>query len=117
MNERLKGLGIYLSGKYWLYAITDGHAIKFGSAKNVANRLRKLQGANSKELTLLASIEAYKGTEAVVHKALYRHRIRGEWFEFCQESLRYVELYKSGDMERLYEYLEGWLDRALNVTQ
>lgn len=92
-------------GKVQLYAITDGTAIKFGSAWDIQFRLNTLQTGNCRKLTCLASIIAKKGTEAALHRALFYQRLRGEWFLICQQTARVVDLFGANDPEALYEHI------------
>lgn len=99
-------------GQVYLYAITDGEAIKFGSAWDVDARLKILQIGNSRELRCIGAILAKKGTESAVHKALFFQRLRGEWFTICQQTARMVDLYSAGDASALYAHLDNYFAKS-----
>lgn len=70
----------------------DGH-VKVGTAKNIAKRLRQLQGANPHILTtaycsagMLRIIAEQVEFEA--HHRLHQHHVTGEWFLCTVEDAR-----------------------------
>ena len=77
-------------GTGFVYIISDGEAFKFGVAKNPYERLKQLQTANSKTLTLEHYEEKNKPyqVEAFVHRSLHKYRTNGEWFE----GLSYIDM-------------------------
>lgn len=93
------------SGKTFVYAISDGLAIKFGSAWDVQKRLESLQIGNPRKLRVLAQSLVARGTEPAIHKALYYQRLRGEWFRICQETCVIVDLLVKGSEETLANYI------------
>lgn len=100
-------------GQTFLYAITDGIAIKFGSAWDVEARLKGLQTAHHAELKCLGTILAKKGTEPLVHKALFQDRIAREWFSLSERTEKMVSLFSAGDVEALYEHIAGCLEKRI----
>ena len=55
--------------------------IKIGRTRDDPyERLRQAQVHNHEEVELLAAFEVPKGYEKQLHRELWRHRIRGEWF-------------------------------------
>jgi hypothetical protein len=67
-----------------IYFITDGVAIKVGRANNVASRLKDLNCGNSRQLTLVASVDGHSKEESSVHSELAEFRLGGEWFRDCK---------------------------------
>src|SRR5262249_46947755 len=76
-----------------LYFIQDeAGPIKIGVADDAVARLRSLQGGNPRELLLLAYVpDAPDGLERELHLRLIDRRMRGEWFEDCQEVRDVIE--------------------------
>lgn len=72
---------------YFIQA-ADGY-VKIGRANDVDFRLRALQTAHAKELTLLRSIDGDAVEEWECHYVFRDARIRGEWFEFREEMLTF----------------------------
>lgn len=65
-----------------IYAIQcgEGGPIKFGVAKNPAERLRELQTGCPERLRLLVSVNIQHRCERIIHGWLREERVRGEWF-------------------------------------
>lgn len=66
----------------YVYLITDGEHVKIGVAQNVRGRLSTLQGANARELRVVACIKSsdpYR-IESELHQRFQDKRLRGEWF-------------------------------------
>lgn len=67
---------------YYIYFVQEGQdgPIKIGVAKQPADRVRQLQGANSRPLILRGVKTGFVKDERALHKKLDAFRIRGEWF-------------------------------------
>lgn len=93
--------------KGFVYFIRGGDLVKIGWSRDVAKRMRQLQGASSTRLQVLGCLEGTRETEADLHQRFKRFRRHGEWFEadakmlaairwFCDEetqaALRAAEL-------------------------
>ena len=65
----------------FVYFISDGSAVKIGTAVNPEARLRNLQGSNSRKLTLLAVAKGGTELEKQFHDSFSHLQIRGEWFK------------------------------------
>ncbi len=91
----------------FVYFIRGGEHVKIGWSRDIAKRMRQLQGASSTRLSLLGCLEGTRETEADLHQRFKRLRRHGEWFAadekmlaairwFCDESaqaaLREAEL-------------------------
>jgi len=63
-----------------IYAIRAGEAIKFGVAKNPAQRLKELQTGCPHKLELVAVMDLPHENERLMHEYLSEHRLVGEWF-------------------------------------
>lgn len=71
-----------------VYFITAGDEgpIKIGFASRLRNRLHGLQTGNHERLKVLGWIsQGTKEIESGLHRSLYRYRVRGDWFESCDE--------------------------------
>lgn len=72
--------------KHYLYAISDGENIKLGMSSNVNNRLKSLQTANPKTLSVIwkyytgKEIKNARICEKRLHTACKRFKLNGEWF-------------------------------------
>ena len=66
--------------------------LKIGSARNVARRLAMLQTGNPEKLTILSTYAVAADqavlAEKAIHRALYRHRLIGEWFRLSPEQAK-----------------------------
>lgn len=74
---------------YYIYFIqeeADG-PIKIGVAKQPADRIKQLQGANPRQLFLRGVKTGFVRDERALHKKLAASRIRGEWFKPAPEVL------------------------------
>ena len=70
----------------YVYAVTDGDAVKIGIAKNIDSRIKGMQTGNYRDITLLKGW--FVGEERVarlaernVHESLARLHLNGEWFK------------------------------------
>ena len=54
--------------------------VKIGYTKNIANRMKNLQTANSEKLRLVFWMEGDKNFEKKLHDLFIKDRIQGEWF-------------------------------------
>lgn len=74
----------------YVYFITDGEKIKIGKASNPKMRLSGLQTSHHKPLYFLAIMPGDESVERQLHRIFYAHRIRGEWFNDCEEIRRFI---------------------------
>ena len=77
----------------YIYVILDPlqFAIKVGFSNDPIKRLATLQTAHSRsELKLLNIFEGGLEEETLIHLELYKHRLKGEWFDFNQEVKDYL---------------------------
>lgn len=81
--------------KHHLYAISDGESIKLGYSCNIGKRIKALQTATGRDLSLVWKFYVGKGSEAArrcekqLHRFCKKHHIKGEWYrnealEMCQ---------------------------------
>ena len=86
-----------------IYAIQaeNSERIKFGYSRNVQERLKTLQTANSEKLSLIVEVDWPKSLEKGIHEFLSKHKTRGEWFEKTSLVLNVVEDMKNGDSSSL----------------
>lgn len=69
---------------YFILDPTDG-LIKIGVSRKTDARLRTLADHTGRQLVLLKTIVGSYALEKELHRALARHRVRGEWFLDCPE--------------------------------
>lgn len=74
---------------YFIRAGDDG-PIKIGVGGDPVTRMANLQIGHHEPLTLLATLAGDAETEAEVHEAFARHRLRGEWFEPAPALLAFI---------------------------
>lgn len=72
----------------YVYAISDGTAIKIGVSKNPHKRIKSLSTANRNRLTLLGYFEGGYSLEKTIHTNY--SKIRGEWMHPTPELLEYL---------------------------
>jgi hypothetical protein len=90
------------SAAYFVYALTDGSAIKIGkTSRHPAERLRALQTGSSRKLALLAYTTGV--TERYVHRHLWHSHVRAEWFECSPRVLAELKTW-------------AWVDVAVMAT-
>jgi hypothetical protein len=72
-----------------VYLVRLGPAgqVKIGFASNITSRLVVMQVAAPEKLVLLRILDGGKELEAALHSRFASHRVRGEWFTFCDEML------------------------------
>jgi len=82
-------------GLGYVYAITDGSAVKIGwTARHPGmpgGRLSQLQTAHFAELTLIGAMQAPVHWESELHRRFSEHRIRGEWFRYVPAIVEYFD--------------------------
>lgn len=67
-----------------VYFITDGEAVKIGSASDVRRRVASIQALHHRELVVLGTAPGGFRLERKLHRELAAYRIRGEWFRRCE---------------------------------
>lgn len=79
----------------FVYAITDGSAIKIGWTRShpgrSGGRLSQLQTAHPLELRLIGAFLSSQRHEAELHAKFSQHRLRGEWFRYVPEIVEYFD--------------------------
>lgn len=73
-----------------VYFISDGESIKIGVSVNPQERLLALQTGHARQLSILCTIPGGADEEFHMHAKFRHHRIRGEWFNDCQEIRDFV---------------------------
>jgi Meiotically up-regulated gene 113 len=69
---------------YFAKADPEG-PIKIGWSANPIQRIRSLNASAPSEIRLLAMFPGAKRDEWELHGELEQHRLRGEWFEDCDD--------------------------------
>ena len=70
--------------------------VKIGFAKDVKKRLKSLATGCPYELKLITSFPASMQYEKEIHKKFSKHRSRGEWFDYKDEIVAWVDSLKEG---------------------
>lgn len=78
----------------------EGH-IKIGWTGDIEARLSTLQIGTSEDLYLLALILGGQAAERRLHQKFAQYRVRGEWFEDCEEIRDYIHAIERGEVEEL----------------
>ena len=75
-----------------VYFIKEGKSkrYKVGSTHNLPERLKKLQTANSRELSVYKSFICHSSSilETIIHRDLKEYNIRGEWFKLDKSLIK-----------------------------
>jgi hypothetical protein len=92
---------------HYLYAISDGSAVKLGFSRRPKERLRSMQTGQSAHLKLLWELLAGDSpakamrAERQLHRFCRAHRKRGEWFSLdCMDMVRLFEVKESKNERR-----------------
>jgi hypothetical protein len=95
IRETLPRRGTVLTGneRGWVYFIAtqDRSHVKVGWATSVRHRLNGLQTAHHQKLIVLAKFRGTVTDERDLHRALKKHRVRGEWFVCSDEVMELVD--------------------------
>jgi len=89
--------------KQYVYAITSESAVKFGISSSPATRLVACQTGCPLKLELAGCVEGDLILESGLHAFLKNYRIRGEWFTRTEFTDSIVDLFRSGDRDKIYE--------------
>jgi hypothetical protein len=90
-GQLLQDMLLESQGAPWIYFITDGEAIKVGSAICVESRCRELQVSHYRELRIIGKLRGTRKQERALHMRWGRFRIRGEWFRDAPEIRHFME--------------------------
>lgn len=78
--------------KYWLYAMSDGDAIKLGFSSNIQKRRGSMQTGAAQSISVIwkyyvGTLEDHaRSCERKLHRLCKDHHVRGEWFNAeCME--------------------------------
>jgi hypothetical protein len=74
-----------------VYFITDGDLIKIGFSGVPKLRMRDLQRANGRPLSLIGTVTAHPYDERIIHKRFEHLRVTGEWFRPDDELRAFIE--------------------------
>lgn len=83
-----------------LYFIRCGDAVKIGRTVNIVERLRTMQTDNHMEVDCLLLLKGQGHNEPKWHKRFKAHRLRGEWFRWCQAIKTAIDLERNLNMQR-----------------
>ena len=79
------------NAKIWIYVITDGTYCKIGKSLNVQSRLRELQTASARPLSLVFAGESRSFVEQKIHTKFRGKRQNGEWFVLSPQDVETVK--------------------------
>jgi len=91
LQRKLDNQSILLDDAPSVYFIASTNYVKVGVASNPQNRLRDIQTACPLELELLATFPGGYVLEAILHKVIDRHRVRGEWFKRTEKVVEIID--------------------------
>jgi hypothetical protein len=74
-----------LHGVSGVYCVRAGDYVKIGQALDVAKRLRELQTGSAHPLEVLSILSPSTADERAWHRRFEHLRVRGEWFQFCEQ--------------------------------
>lgn len=69
----------------FVYIIRCGDFVKIGHSKNPKRRIKDMDACLPIEPILLATFPARRFLETRLHFHLRHHRVRSEWFRWCEE--------------------------------
>jgi CTP:phosphocholine cytidylyltransferase-like protein len=72
---------------------TNSNAVKIGysTLNNLKKRIIQLQIGSPNELKILGVIYGDRQTENQIHEHFSQYRIRGEWFAYNDEIIKYID--------------------------
>lgn len=76
-----------------VYFLADKEHVKIGHAKNLRERISKLQIASAQNLHLLGFVAGGADEEAKLHERFKSHRLRGEWFVLHRDIRSFIGAY------------------------
>ncbi len=86
-----------VDGWCYVYFIQDGDMVKIGRAIDPMERLRNLQTAHSRELTLIAAVAAHADLERAVHARFQHCRNEStEWFRLEPDLEAFIDEMNQG---------------------
>lgn len=68
-----------------IYFIQCNKAVKIGFTNNISRRLLELQAANPCKLCILGIMDGGKDLERLIHRYLYKFKIRHEWYRLNEQ--------------------------------
>jgi hypothetical protein len=85
-----------------VYLLTDGFYYKIGIAKNVKNRINKLQIGNPHKIREVFSYEQNNALkiEKVLHKKFKRKQMNGEWFDLNISDVQIIKNYLENNSKK-----------------
>ena len=90
-----------------IYFIRQDDKVKIGYTEDINNRLSQLKTGSPYELTVALLIEGDYDKKKELHDTFSDFRIRGEWYEFCEDIQEYITSMNEKDLR----YEEGLLDK------
>lgn len=89
-QERIFRVAPYSTYLYFVYA-HEGSLIKIGKTDHPKRRLACIRTQSAVPISILAVIRAHERHERMLHDALAKDRVRGEWFRPTPELLGVIE--------------------------
>lgn len=90
-----RGIRLKRNGGF-IYFVKMGEAIKIGFAKDVARRVKHMQGGCPEPLEIIASMQGSPATEKQLHRKFEDLCIRGEWFRPGDLLLNFIAKVQNG---------------------
>lgn len=80
----------------YVYVVGAGEMVKVGRAKDVAARMKTLQGAQPFPLRLIVAVPGHPSLEAAIHERFSNLRAEGEWFRLDPELKMFIRALRAG---------------------
>lgn len=103
----------------WVYIVSDGANVKIGVSKDYRSRVKHLQTASGKSLTVLASVfcvDAYRA-ERNLHDQFADYRQHGEWFALEPSQIAQLLGEVAGLWQGISSVLKGRRTRAMHEVE
>jgi len=90
----------------YVYILTDGEYHKIGTSTNPVARMRSLQVANARVLSLVWVGRGAEGAEHALHDDYDQHHVLGEWFRLPKGVLLEIENRRGNLLKTDWEELD-----------
>jgi DNA-binding transcriptional regulator YdaS (Cro superfamily) len=88
----------------YVYAISNGNAVKIGFAKNPIRRLSEINVATHDRCELIGFARANRAHEKEIHSIFASERIRGEWFRRGGTVEIFIDMLPKATFERILRH-------------
>jgi len=98
----------------WIYFVAGKgtNLVKIGRTESLKDRMVSLQTSSPVELNYIALLQDNPSLEKELHDHFDFCRIRGEWFEICDDLQEVIDLAKKNKLEEIKEKIRQKIDKA-----